>query len=61
MGNPWPHVKWYKDDDEVIPDGKYQMNNYEDAALLAAGVSGHKKTKNLILVSKRIKVNRIII
>jgi len=20
VGNPWPHVKWYKDDDEVIPD-----------------------------------------
>ena len=22
VGNPWPHVRWFKDDDEVIPDGK---------------------------------------
>lgn len=25
VGNPWPHVKWYKDDDEVIPDGTYNL------------------------------------
>jgi hypothetical protein len=22
VGNPWPHVRWFKDNDQIIPDGK---------------------------------------
>jgi hypothetical protein len=22
LGNPWPHVRWFKDSDQIIPDGK---------------------------------------
>ena len=22
VGNPWPHVRWFKDQDQIIPDGR---------------------------------------
>jgi len=25
VGNPWPHVRWFKDTDQIIPDGMYTV------------------------------------